>query len=75
MSVAEGQTVVEALIGAGIHVPTSCKEGTCGTCETVVLDGVPDHRDSFFSPQERESNEVMTPCCSRSHTSQIVLDL
>ncbi|TCK25738.1 Rieske 2Fe-2S domain-containing protein [Pseudonocardia endophytica] len=75
VGVPEGRSVVDALADAGVHVPTSCREGTCGTCETVVLDGVPDHRDSFLSPSERASNEVMTPCCSRSHGPRLVLDL
>jgi ferredoxin-NADP reductase len=75
VGVAAGQTIVEALTVAGIDVPTSCGEGTCGTCETTVLEGTPDHRDSYLSPQERESNEVITPCCSRSCTPRLVLDL
>ncbi|RBM17090.1 oxidoreductase [Prauserella sp. PE36] len=75
VGVPAGQTIVDALAEAGIEVPTSCREGTCGTCETVVLDGVPDHRDSYLSPQERATNEVMTPCCSRSLTPRLVLDL
>ncbi|MYU26215.1 PDR/VanB family oxidoreductase [Streptomyces sp. SID8352] len=70
-----GQTIVEAVRAIGVHVPTSCGEGTCGTCETEVLDGIPDHRDSFLTPQERESNEVILPCCSRACTPSLVLDL
>jgi ferredoxin-NADP reductase len=73
--VAAGQTIVEAVRAAGVHVPTSCGEGTCGTCETEVLDGVPDHRDSFLTPEEQESNEVMMLCCSRACTPTLVLDL
>lgn len=70
------KTIVEAVEAAGVHVPTSCREGTCGTCETVVLDGTPDHRDSYLTEQEKESNEVMMPCCSRSVGGcRLVLDL
>ncbi|WP_166969557.1 PDR/VanB family oxidoreductase [Brevibacterium atlanticum] len=75
IDVAADQSIVEALEAAGIHIPTSCREGTCGTCETVVLDGVPDHRDSFLTDQEKESNEVMMPCCSRAKCPRLVLDL
>jgi ferredoxin len=34
-------------------VLSSCREGTCGTCETLVLDGIPDHRDSVLDAQAR----------------------
>ncbi|KOS57624.1 ferredoxin [Rhodococcus rhodochrous KG-21] len=75
VDVAPDESIVEALEVAGFDVPTSCREGTCGTCETVVLEGTPDHRDSFLSPEEREAGEVMMICCSRSLTSRLVLDL
>jgi ferredoxin-NADP reductase len=73
--VAAGQSVLEACRLAGVHIPTSCGEGTCGTCETVVLEGIPDHRDSFLTREEQESGDVMMPCCSRSLTPVLVLDL
>lgn len=69
------ETILEAVQRAGIRIPSSCREGTCGTCETVVLEGIPDHRDSFLTKEEQASNEVMTPCCSRSKTPVLVLDL
>lgn len=56
-------------------VPFSCEEGYCGSCETVVLDGVPDHRDSVLSDAERDSNTCMMICVGRSKTPQLVLDL
>lgn len=75
LTVAADQTLVEAIEEVGVHIPTSCREGTCGTCETVVLEGEPDHRDSYLTPQEKASNEVMMPCCSRARSSRLVLDL
>jgi ferredoxin-NADP reductase len=69
------QTIVEALESAGVEVPTSCREGTCGTCETEVIDGVPDHRDSFLLDDERADNSTIMICCSRSLTPKLVLDL
>lgn len=56
-------------------VPFSCEEGYCGSCETVVLEGVPDHRDSVLSDAERDSNACMMICVGRSKTPQLVLDL
>jgi ferredoxin-NADP reductase len=75
LTVPADKSVAETLEAAGIHVPTSCREGTCGTCETVVLDGIPDHRDSYLTPQEKASNEIMMLCCSRSCSKRLVLDL
>jgi ferredoxin-NADP reductase len=69
------KTIVEVVEAAGIEVLTSCREGTCGTCETVVLMGIPDHRDSYLNAAEKASNEVMMICCSRSKTPRLVLDL
>jgi len=68
-------SVIEALAAAGIEVPTSCEQGVCGTCITRVLDGIPDHRDSYLMPHEQALNDQFTPCCSRSKTPILVLDL
>jgi ferredoxin-NADP reductase len=65
-------SVVEA---AGVGVLSSCAEGTCGTCETAVVDGVPDHRDSVLGEDERKANDCMMICVSRSCTERLVLDL
>jgi vanillate O-demethylase ferredoxin subunit len=75
VSVAVGQSVCAALAGAGVHVPMSCEQGVCGSCITRVLDGVPDHRDWILSADEQASGKVFTPCCSRSKTALLVLDL
>jgi ferredoxin-NADP reductase len=69
-----GCSVLQALRTAGITIPSSCEEGICGTCETRVLDGIPDHRDSILSPTERDSAQSMFVCVSRSHSRRLVLD-
>lgn len=70
-----GQTIADAVQVAGVDVLLSCGEGTCGTCETQVIDGVPDHRDSVLTPEERAANSTMMICCSRSLTPRLELDL
>lgn len=75
ITVAEDKTVLAALADAGISVPCSCEQGVCGTCLTRVLEGEPDHRDLFLTDAERESNDQFLPCCSRSKSSLLVLDL
>ena len=54
---------------------SSCQEGTCGTCETPVIEGVPDHRDSVLDQDAREAGDCMMICVSRACTSRLVLDL
>jgi ferredoxin len=61
--------------GAGVEVLFSCTEGTCGTCETDVLEGTPDHRDSVLTDEEREAGETMLICVSRCLGKRLVLDL
>ncbi|MEJ7929346.1 PDR/VanB family oxidoreductase [Ramlibacter sp. AN1015] len=75
VEVPAGQTILEALRLHGIEVPASCEQGICGTCETRVLSGTPDHRDSLLSDEERSSNRVMMICCSGSRDPLLVLDL
>ena len=73
--IAADQSVVTALAAAGVHIPMSCEVGVCGSCRTRVLAGVPDHRDLLLSPEEQAANTEFTPCCSRSKTPLLVLDL
>ncbi|MGV0644653.1 PDR/VanB family oxidoreductase [Mycolicibacterium sp. XJ2546] len=75
LDVPANRTVVDVLHEAGIDVPVSCREGTCGTCETRVLDGVPDHRDAVLTEEERACDDCMFVCVSRSLTPRLRLDL
>ena len=70
-----GCSVVQALAEAGVSVPTSCEQGVCGTCLTRVIDGEPDHRDQYLTPEEQAANDQFLPCCSRSKSARLVLDL
>jgi ferredoxin-NADP reductase len=70
-----GVSILAALEAAGIDVLHSCREGTCGTCETGVVAGEPDHRDSVLTDADRAANDCMMICVSRAKTPQLVLDL
>jgi ferredoxin-NADP reductase len=70
-----GKTILDTLLDAGMSVQYSCMEGVCASCETRVLEGIPDHRDLVLSKEERASNKVMMICCSGSKTDKLVLDL
>jgi ferredoxin len=69
------RTIVDVLREAGVDILTSCEEGTCGTCETPVVAGVPDHRDSVLTDEEQAAGDRLLPCVSRCLGSRLVLDL
>ena len=69
------KTVVAVLENHGIDIPMSCEQGVCGTCLTNVLEGIPDHRDMFLTEEEQACNNQFTPCCSRSKSPLLVLDI
>jgi ferredoxin-NADP reductase len=75
IAVASDETILSALKREGIRVKCSCQNGTCGTCETVVISGLPEHRDFVLSDEERQLNETMMICVSRALSSELVLDL
>ncbi|MDR3013851.1 MAG: PDR/VanB family oxidoreductase [Delftia acidovorans] len=69
------KSLLDTLLDAGIKMDYSCCEGVCGSCETRVLEGVPDHRDSVLSPKEKASNKVMMVCVSGCKSERLVLDI
>lgn len=75
LTVAPDVSVLDAVRAAGVEVLYSCTEGTCGTCETDVLEGEPDHRDSVLTDDERATGETMLICVSRCRGKRLVLDL
>jgi len=75
VTVPADKSILEAVEEAGVPVLFSCQEGTCGTCETPVLGGVPDHRDSLLTEEERAAGDTMMICVSRSCGPRLVLDL
>lgn len=74
ISVGETQSVVDAMRAAGLDVETSCEVGVCGTCVTRVIDGCPEHRDTFLTAAEHAANTCFTPCVSRSRSPLLVVD-
>lgn len=69
------QTILEAVLAAGVSVASSCRNGVCGTCETRVLAGEPDHRDLILSEAEKAAGDTMMICCSRAKSPRLTLDL
>ncbi|MCR2808504.1 MULTISPECIES: PDR/VanB family oxidoreductase [unclassified Microbacterium] len=75
VTVQKDESIVDALRRIDVDVITSCAQGVCGTCETGVLAGVPDHRDSLLNEAERAESRCLYPCISRAVSDRLVLDL
>jgi ferredoxin-NADP reductase len=75
VTVPAGKAILECLESAGLSPEYSCREGICGTCETRVLEGVPDHRDSILSDEEKSANDMMMICVGRALSPRLVLDI
>ncbi|NIF29031.1 oxidoreductase [Pantoea sp. Tr-811] len=75
LEVPADKSILQVLEANGLRVESSCREGTCASCETCVLGGTPDHRDSVLTAAERKNNDVMMICVSRSLSPSLVLDL
>lgn len=75
VAVPAGVSILRAIEDSGVAVLSSCREGTCGTCETPVLRGRVRHRDSVLTDAERDVGDIMMICVSRSLDPRLVLDL
>lgn len=75
VTVAPEQSILQAVTAAGVQVLSSCEEGTCGTCETAVLGGTVDHRDSLLTADEQAANDTMMICVSRASCPRLTLEL
>lgn len=75
LKVPAGRRIIDVLTEAGLHVPMSCEKGICGSCETPVLAGIPDHRDEVLSDEEKAANDTMMVCCGGCLGDRLVLDI
>ncbi|MFK4299518.1 ferredoxin-NADP reductase [Arthrobacter sp. GAS37] len=74
LKVPADRTLLDVVRDANPSILFSCEEGFCGSCETKVLAGIPDHRDTILSKADREKNDTMMLCVGRSKTPLLVLD-
>ena len=70
-----GESILHAVREAGLPVQGPCRDGSCGACETRVLEGEPDHRDAVLTAEERDCGETMMICVSGARGDRLVLDL
>ena len=69
------KAIIEVLREAGVDIKTSCEQGVCGTCLTVVVEGELEHNDLYLSDEEHDGGRLMTPCVSRCRSKLLVLDI
>ncbi|MBF4161329.1 PDR/VanB family oxidoreductase [Nocardioides acrostichi] len=76
LAVGTEESILDVLERAGVDILSSCREGTCGTCETDLVEGLVEHRDSILTPAEQEAMDVLFVCCSRAAAgcSRLVID-
>jgi vanillate O-demethylase ferredoxin subunit len=70
-----GETILDKLIERDFDITYSCREGVCGSCETAVLEGTPDHHDLVLGKAEQAAGKTMMVCCSGARSPRLVLDL
>jgi hypothetical protein len=75
LKVAADQTILDAVLEAGVEIPFSCRTGDCKSCAVKVLEGEPDHQDSALTDAERSDAQLMCPCVSRAKSEHLVLDV
>lgn len=77
VTVTNDKTILEAVEEVGVRVLSSCRGGLCGTCETQIISGEPEHRDAVLTEEDREAGEIMLVCVSRAAAGcpRLVLDL
>ncbi|WP_084386670.1 cupin domain-containing protein [Castellaniella caeni] len=76
LQVPANKSILEVLEENGVEgVVSSCREGTCRTCETGICEGQVEHRDFCLTPEEQQANKSMMVCVSRARSERLVLDL
>jgi hypothetical protein len=75
IKVAADESILDAMLDAGIDAVYSCRTGNCRTCAVKLLEGDPDHRDAALSEAEREQDQLFCPCVSRAQGDKLVLDI
>jgi vanillate O-demethylase ferredoxin subunit len=70
------RSLLDVLDDAGVETVSDCRRGECGLCamDIVSVQGNIDHRDVFFSSQEKQANQRLCACVSRISGGGVVLD-
>jgi ferredoxin-NADP reductase len=68
------QSILDAMLAAGLDPLFDCRSGSCGVCVAHLIDGEPDHRDVCLSASDHAAGDFC-PCVSRARSGRLVLDL
>ena len=70
------RNLLDVLTEAGVEVLFECRRGECGLCalDIVEAQGTVDHRDVFFSADQKRQNRQLCACVSRISGGGVVLD-
>ena len=75
LDVADGQSMLDAALRAGIWLPYACNHGLCGTCKVTVVAGAVDHQHaSAFALMDVERDEGKCLACCATLTSDVVIE-
>lgn len=69
------RSILDMVLDHGVNASYGCMQGSCGMCQTRVIEGQPDHRDHILSEADRAQGNTMLICCSRSHSKRLTLEL
>lgn len=75
LTVEQDESVLDALLRAGVAISSSCRSGVCGACQVGVLEGEPEHRDDILTSAQQAAGDTMLPCVSRACGERLVLDV
>lgn len=76
LTVPVGKSILQVVREAGVAVDSSCEDGLCGACRTVLLGGRAEHRDSVLSMAEKEQDKAVMLCISRAKAGErLILDI
>jgi len=75
LKVGRSESILDAILAAGLDPLFDCRRGECGACAVAVLGGIPEHRDYVLTPEQRASNKTMCICVSRATSQSLVLDI
>ena len=75
LDVGPGETILSVLEQHGVAVPSSCRQGACGTCVVGLVRGRAVHNDVCLRPSERDAGDRIVTCVSRAADDELVLDI
>ena len=76
ITVGPQETILDAMLAAGVKTPHVCKEGWCGNCQLTLLQGKADHRDEILTDEQKSANNLIHVCISRASVGErrLVID-